>query len=200
MKLKVSKEKIFKGNPRKITDRQMELLKEHLEELGDLSGIVYCVNNKAYVGGNQRAKIMNGSEIIISERFKEPTNNHTLAHGYIIYNGEKYVYREVSFTEEQFKKACVVSNFDGGEFDFDILSGWDFDFAGIDFEMPYLGDMNCNDVNDVNDVNELPEFQEGEKDIKLIIVFISESEREKYVKDNDIKITHKMNKQWISQI
>ena len=53
-KTKISKDLKFKRNPRKITDSQLALLREHLSELGDLSGVIYCHNNKAYVGGNQR--------------------------------------------------------------------------------------------------------------------------------------------------
>jgi hypothetical protein len=37
---KISNELKFEGNPRKINDKQKELLKKHIEELGDLSGLV----------------------------------------------------------------------------------------------------------------------------------------------------------------
>jgi len=124
--MKISKLKKFKGNPRRMTEKQFSLLKEHIEKLGDLSGVIYCVNNKAYVGGNQRSEIFDGCEIVITERFDEPTALKTLAHGYIVYQGEKYTYREVSFTEEEFKQACIVANNDGGTFDWDILANqWD---------------------------------------------------------------------------
>jgi hypothetical protein len=42
----LSKENKFKNNPRKINAKQKALLKEHINELGDLSGVVYCVNHK----------------------------------------------------------------------------------------------------------------------------------------------------------
>jgi hypothetical protein len=42
----------FDKNSRKITGAQIERLESDLQKFGDLSGVVYCQNNKAYVGGN----------------------------------------------------------------------------------------------------------------------------------------------------
>lgn len=84
-KTKISKDLKFKHNPRKITDAQLELLRNHLSELGDLSGVIYCHNNKAYVGGNQRSDVFDNSQIEITERFSEPTKQKTLAHGFIVW-------------------------------------------------------------------------------------------------------------------
>ncbi len=145
--MKIEKSKKFKGNPRKITDRQKELLKEHISELGDLSGVVYCRNNKAYVGGNQRSDIFDGCEIEIIETFEIPTETGTVAHGFILFNNEKYVYREVDFSEEQFKKACIVANNDGGSFDWDILKDWD------------TGDLNDWGLD-------MPEFEFGDEELE----------------------------------
>lgn len=121
---KVDKSLQWSGNPRKISDKQLKLLKEHIEELGDLGGVVYCRNQKAYVGGNQRSKIFDGAEVTILKEYKNPTATGTVAEGYITHKGERYAYREVAFTEEQFRKACVVANNDGGEWDFSTLSSW----------------------------------------------------------------------------
>lgn len=121
-KTQISTADKFKGNPRQITKKQFELLKSHIEELGDLSGVIYCHNNKAYVGGNQRSEVFNGAKIEITERFKEPTKNKTIAHGFILFNGEKFAYREVLFSKQEFDKACIVANNDGGSWDFDILA------------------------------------------------------------------------------
>jgi hypothetical protein len=132
----------YADNPRQITEKQFKLLDEHLNEFGDLGGVVYCVKNKAFVGGNMRSEIMNGAEIEIIEKFNKPTKNKTTAHGFIKFNGEKFSYREVSFTKSEFKKACVVANNDGGSFDWDVLSngvwqdedliGWGLDVPGFD--------------------------------------------------------------------
>jgi len=158
-KKKIDRKNKFKGNPRQISKKQFNLLKDHLEELGDLAGVVYCQNNNAYVGGNQRSEVFSGSNITILERNKKPSKNGTLAHGFIEYNGEKYAYREVYFTKEQFDKACIVANSDGGSFDWDILANewdnvklgeWGLDIPGLeakvteeavedDFEVPNGG-------------------------------------------------------------
>ena len=125
-KNKIDKKNKYKGNPRSISKKEYKLLKDHLEELGDLAGIVYCQNNKAYVGGNQRSEVFDGCKIEVVESYEEPTDHHTMALGFIHYNGEKYAYREVCFTKELFEKACIVANSDGGSFDWNILdSEWD---------------------------------------------------------------------------
>ena len=121
----ISNQNKFTGNPRKMSAKEKTQLKKHLETLGDLSGVIFDVNSKSFVGGNQRSDIFNGAPIEITERFDKPTKNKTVAHGFIKYKGEKYAYREVAFTESEFREACIVANNDGGEFDLEILSGWD---------------------------------------------------------------------------
>ncbi len=54
--------KKFDGNPRYITDRQWHLLKDNLEELGDLSGVVHDLNSNMYVSGNQRSSVFRDAE------------------------------------------------------------------------------------------------------------------------------------------
>lgn len=68
---KINKDFIFKDNPRKITDKQLSRLESDLRKFGDLSGVVYCRKNKAYVGGNQRSKIFDGSQITIIKEYDE---------------------------------------------------------------------------------------------------------------------------------
>ncbi len=118
----INKDLQFKNNPRNITGSQIERLEGDLHKYGDLSGVVYCQNNKAYVGGNQRSKIFDGSQITLIEKFDNPQEDKTTAIGLIDWNGNKYSYREVEFTEEEFREACIVANNDGGSFDWDILS------------------------------------------------------------------------------
>lgn len=134
---KISKELRFKDNPRVITEQQRERLAEHLEELGDLSGVVYCRNNKAYAGGNQRSVYFDGCKIILTEKYPYPTKTGTVALGWIEKNGERYAYREVDWTEEQFLKACIVANNDGGDWDYTVLEKWDQGaLSDWGFEMP----------------------------------------------------------------
>lgn len=155
--MKVDKTKKFADNPRRISEAQRDLLKRHLEELGDLSGVVYCTKNKAYLGGNQRSEIFDGCDIEIVERFEKPTAQKTVAHGFIHFNGEKFAYREVAFSKKEFRQACIVANSNGGEWDWDILAeewgalpleDWglqlpDMEGLGNNTE-PNLGDPNFN--------------------------------------------------------
>tara|TARA_R110000744_G_scaffold102377_10_gene196957 strand:+ start:886 stop:2148 length:1263 start_codon:yes stop_codon:yes gene_type:complete len=127
----ISTKNRFKGNPRAITEKQLEYLKEHLESLGDLSGVVYCQKNKAFAGGNQRSTVFDTDKIEITEKFDKPTKCGTIAHGFIIHDGEKFAYREVIFSEYDFKKSLVVANNDGGTNDWDILSS-DFDAQDLE--------------------------------------------------------------------
>ena len=157
----------FKGNPRQITDKQFKLLKEHIQELGDLSGVIYCHNNKAYVGGNQRSEIFNEAKIEIIERFKTPTKNKTVAHGFILFNGEKFAYREVMFTKEEFDKACIVANNDGGE--------WDWDMIANEFDEDLLKDWGM-DIPDTTPVEDKPETPSKEDSYDIAVVIICEDE------------------------
>jgi hypothetical protein len=153
----------FAGNPRQITGKQFELLKSHIQELGDLSGVIYCHNNKAYVGGNQRSEVFNEASIEIIERYAKPTKNKTVAHGFILFNGEKFAYREVMFTREEFDKACIVANNDGGSFDWDIIANeWSEDL---------LKDwgMNIPDTSFSGATGEEKEAKEDEYQIAVII-------------------------------
>jgi DNA modification methylase len=115
----------FKENPRKISDDQLDQLSNHLLKFGDLGGIVYCQNNKSYVGGNQRSKIFDGAKIEIIQSFDTPQSDKTVAFGFIHWNGNRYLYREVEFTEEEFREACIAANKDGGEWDLEALKSWD---------------------------------------------------------------------------
>ena len=112
----------FDKNPRKITGSQIERLECDLQKFGDLSGVVFCQNNKAYVGGNQRSKIFDGAKIEIIKKFDKLQADKTAAVGFIIWNNNQYSYREVCFSPEEFREACIVANNDGGSFDWDILS------------------------------------------------------------------------------
>jgi hypoxanthine phosphoribosyltransferase len=123
---KIDKNLQFKHNPRKITDSQIERLEGNLLKFGDLSGVVYCQNNKAYVGGNQRSKIFDGAEIAILEKFDKPKSDKTVVTGFVNWNGNKYLYREVQFTEEEFREACIIANAGGGTWDYNLLKkNWD---------------------------------------------------------------------------
>ena len=108
----------FKDNPRKISGSQKEQLTNHLAKFGDLGGVVYCRNNKAYVGGNQRSTIFEGASITYIDPPILP--DKTVAMGFIQWNGNLYSYREVEFTTKEFSEACIAANNDGGEWNDEI--------------------------------------------------------------------------------
>jgi hypothetical protein len=123
--MELSELKNFTDNPRTLTQKQHDLLKRDLLELGDLSGIVHDLNSGEIPGGNQRTKIFSelpNPKIIITEQFDVPTKTGTVALGYIEIEGEKYSYRQVRWTKKQCKKANIVANKAGGEWDFNILA------------------------------------------------------------------------------
>ncbi len=119
---KINKNLQYASNPRKIKGSELERLENDLLKFGDLGGVVYCQLNKAYVGGNQRSKVFDGSQITILKTFDKPQADKTVALGFINWNGNQYLYREVQFTEAEFKEACIVANNDGGSFDFELLA------------------------------------------------------------------------------
>jgi DNA modification methylase len=142
--MKTTTLKQYSKNPRKISDKQFDELKQWLAELGDLSGIVHDINSNQVISGNQRTKVfsLKESDIVITEKYKKPTKTGTIALGYVIYNGEKFNYRQVKWSPKQCDKASIIANKAGGEWDedklaeffsADDLSEWGFEADELDF-------------------------------------------------------------------
>lgn len=119
--LKVMKH--YSKNPRKITEAQLEQLKQNIQELGDLSGIVHDLNTDEIISGNQRSKVININEcqIEIVQNYNEPNEQGTVAFGFVIFENQRLNYRQVRWNEKQREKACITANALGGEFDYKIL-------------------------------------------------------------------------------
>lgn len=117
--------KQYHKNPRRITNRQLEDLESWLSELGDLSGVVHDLNSDEIIGGNQRSKVfdINNCEIVLTDTYTEPDAQGTVAHGYVVWNGAKYAYRQVRLDERQCEMANIVANKAGGAWDLDVLAG-----------------------------------------------------------------------------
>ena len=115
--------KEYHKNPRKITEKQLQQLKENIQELGDLSGIVHDLNTDEIISGNQRSKVIdiNKCEVVITEKYETPNKQGTVAWGYVVYDGQKMNYRQVRWNEQQREKANVTANSLGGDFDYKIL-------------------------------------------------------------------------------
>ena len=61
--------KHYHKNPRRITKKQFENLRQWLTELGDLSGVIHNLPTDEIIGGNQRMEVfdLNNCQIEITE-------------------------------------------------------------------------------------------------------------------------------------
>lgn len=151
--------KSYHKNPRTISAKQFGDLNEWLAEFGDLSGIVHDINSDEIIGGNQRSRVfgiegqgiselMTQGQVVITETFDPPTATGTVSLGYIIWQGERYTYRQVVWDADKCERANIIANKAGGVWDFDVLANqFDFDLltasgfdarelTGLDFGDP----------------------------------------------------------------
>lgn len=125
-----------KRNPRKITDKKLELLKKSLSKFGDLSGFVYNRQTQALVSGHQRSKSLpKNAKVIIDKKYDQPTAAMTIAEGYVEVDGERFKYREVDASPEWEMEALLAANKHGGEWDADLLKMNLIDFPKMDLNM-----------------------------------------------------------------
>jgi hypothetical protein len=119
----------YANNPRQITRKQFERLRADLAELGDLSGVVHDLNSNQFIGGNQRSEAfsINNCEIELVEQYAQPDAQGTVAHGFVVWQGGRYAYRQVRWTEQQCRAANIKANIDGGSWDADIIASWPVD-------------------------------------------------------------------------
>lgn len=120
--MKVSDIQPASYNPRKITDRQLEMLHKSMSEFGDLSGFVLNIKTGNLVGGHQRLKNIPENAIIEKTKLKKISRTGTIAEGYIIADGERWSYREVEWDLYKEKMANIAANKHGGSFDDEKLS------------------------------------------------------------------------------
>lgn len=155
----------YHKNPRQISRKQYEALEQRLAELGDLSGIVHDLNSDEIIGGNQRSRVfdINACDVELVQVLDTPDEQGTVAHGFVLWEGYKYAYRQVRWTERQCEQANVVANKAGGDWDFDILAN---EFNGDDllawgFERGELGmgDEGLPDFRPV-DMDEQPKLDQ----------------------------------------
>lgn len=135
-------------NPRKISDKQLSMLKKALYEFGDLGGIVYNRRTGQMVGGHQRTKCIPKDAVIEKESLPEPDRCGTIAHGYILLDGTRFSYREVDWDEAREKAANIAANRNGGEWDTEGLEAILKELAAteINFDLELTGFSN-EDVN-----------------------------------------------------
>lgn len=155
--------KPYHKNPRVITDSKLDAIKENIKELGDLSGIVHDLNSGEIVCGNQRSRISNINECKISyvKKYKKPTNQGTVAVGYVLWEGQYLNYREVRWNEEQREKANITANALTGDFDHKLLA---------QFNLKDLRDWNIrpDDIKRIMELDNKNELQYGEAKYPIV--------------------------------
>lgn len=115
--------KEYHKNPRKISQQQIDQLRENMKEFGDISGIVHDLNTDEVISGNQRSKVVdiNKCDIVITHKNDAPDEQGTVAWGHVIWDGQRFNYRQVRWTDEQREKANITANALGGNWDWKIL-------------------------------------------------------------------------------
>jgi DNA modification methylase len=161
--------KNYHKNPRRITANQVDDLRDSLADLGDLSGIIHDLNSDEIIGGNQRSHVFNVNhcEIELTHQAEEPDEQGTVAHGFVVWKGKRYAYRQVRWSERQCEQANIQANKLGGswdwdiladQFDFDDLTAWGFsedELLGLDFGEPEETDEGEDTDPQVNRADEL---------------------------------------------
>ena len=117
-------------NPRKITEKKLDMLGKSMKEFGDLSGIVFNRRTGNLIGGHQRIKHLRPEWEIVKKNCEDELG--TVAQGFIKTPFGDWVYREVDWPEKKEKAANVAANKHGGDFDFPMLDGILSDLEDID--------------------------------------------------------------------
>lgn len=100
-----------------------------------------------------------GSEPVIVERYEQPDEQGTLAHGFIIWQDKRYAYRLVDWDEQTAREANIAANLEGGSWSWDILAN----------QWPDMGEFGFNDdlLKEWKvDIAALSNFIESEKPAK----------------------------------
>jgi hypothetical protein len=155
--------KHYASNPRQITSKQLTRLRDKLARLGDLSGVVHNQRDDSIIGGNQRMVIFGeGSEPVIVERYEQPDEQGTLAHGFIIWQDKRYAYRLVNWDEQTAREANIAANLEGGAWDWDVLANSWPDMGNFGFGTDLL-DTWSNDFQNLSEFIEASSFDDKEK-------------------------------------
>lgn len=129
-------------NPRKVTDKKLDVLDESLYEFGSLDGIILNLETGNVVSGHQRLKVLPKESLIKKEKYTDSFGTNFM--GYIeTPDGLKIPYREVRWNEKKEKAANLAANNNAGEWSFpelaDMLESLDdgefnMEFTGFDSE------------------------------------------------------------------
>jgi hypothetical protein len=150
-------------NPRTISDEQLAALKNAMIQFGDLSGLIVNRLSGRMIGGHQRVKILADLPVTIKKRYEPPTPRGTVAEGYVEYQGERFVYREVVWTQQMENAAMIAANKHGGDFEQELLGALLKELKDSEFEMDLTGFSE-------RELNRLLAVDSGEVDIGEIDV------------------------------
>ena len=116
----VGRLKLWRKNPRKISDQDLEALKRSMKEFGDLGGIIFNLTTGHVVGGHQRLKNLDPKWKITKRPDHDKTG--TVSRGYILTPDGKFTYREVQWPLLKEKAANLAANKIQGEWDYEKLA------------------------------------------------------------------------------
>lgn len=99
-------------NPREDwKPEQVESFTHSLGRFGDLGGIVRNLTTDHLVGGHKRVEVFRRAENVeVTTIPQEEDRQGTVAHGYVIVDGNRFAYREVRWTEEVETAANLAAN------------------------------------------------------------------------------------------
>lgn len=120
-------------NPRKITDKQLTMLRKSLGEFGDLSGIVFNRRSGKLVGAHQRLKVLPPEAEIIMD---------TEDYGHVDVEGDRFQVRLVDWDEIKEKAANIAANKHGGSWDIPMLNDWLIELEAANIDMDLTGFEN----------------------------------------------------------
>jgi hypothetical protein len=128
-------------NPRKkMNDPRREMLRQSLDEFGDLGCFVFNIQSNLLAGGHQRTNVLPpDADIIITQRYDQPTRTGTVAEGHVLIAGEKFKYREVNWDEDKAKAANLAANKHSGEWDLPMVSEILLELDHANYDMNLTG-------------------------------------------------------------
>ena len=142
--------KSYKRNPRSITRKKFDRLTDTLDRLGDLGGIVHNLETDEIIGGNQRVKVFGeASSVEIIQTLDAPDAQGTVAHGFIVWHGNRYAYRQVRWDEATAAEANIRANIGAGDWDWGVIANeWDpVKLKGFGMDDDLLKSWNSDGVN-----------------------------------------------------
>lgn len=169
-KVKINELKNNPNNPRVIMDDQFKKLVKSIQDFPEMLDIrpIVVDDNMMVLGGNMRLKACDNAGLT-----------------------EVSIIKASNLTEEQKKEFIIKDNVGYGEWDWGMLqTEWEVDLLE-DWGITGLVSSSLLDTVNSGDENSewigMPEFNKPDKEIKLIITFENESDRDEFCKIGSYK-------------